>query len=132
MEGVGMVSSEAVMWYGRERVSGGGPIAGAWLVILSKLHHLFGMLCVMGHGPISTPPSPLAPLPIPLVSMSDAVKVCVQQLSHQLSAAGASINDVSLLQYFLPCYSSSSPLSYEGIIFHSDNSGMKINLSLRA
>lgn len=47
--------------------------------------------------------------------MCDAVKVCIQQLSQQLSIAGLSMDEVSHLQLFLPHYSSGSPLSSEGM-----------------
>lgn len=71
-------------------------------------------------------PSPLAPPPVPLASMCDAVKLCIQRLSQQLSVAGASIDDISQLQFFLPRYSSGSPLSSEGTFFSLYELGVKL------
>lgn len=116
MEGVGMVTVEEVKWCGGGCVSGDSPTVGAWLVTLSKLL-LIPMECCVQWATVHSrhSPSPLAPPPVPLASMCDAVKLCIQRLSQQLSAAGASIEDISHLQFFLPRYSSGSPLSSEGI-----------------
>lgn len=120
-----MVTVEEVKWCG-----GGGdpPTVGAWLVTLSKQWTTFLLIlmecCVQWatcHSRHS--PSPLAPPPVPPASMCEAVKLCIQQLSQQLSVTGASIEDISHLQFFLPRYSSGSPLSSEGIslILSSDS-----------
>ena len=111
-----MVTVEEVKWCGGGCVSGDSPTVGAWLVTLSKLL-LIPMECCVQWATVHSrhSPSPLAPPPVPLASMCDAVKLCIQRLSQQLSAAGASIEDISHLQFFLPRYSSGSPLSSEGI-----------------